>query len=603
MCGIAGIITFDRHYQHAITETKAMANKLYHRGPDDGDLWVNARNSVYFSHRRLSIIDLSKSARQPMVTDDGRLVITYNGEIYNYLQIREECIKLGSQFHTASDTEVILEAYRHWGVGSFSLLRGMWAFALYDAKLDVVIFSRDRFAIKPLYYGIYEGRLYFSSEINALTQINEHFAEHDIATMQLFLKHASLERGNWTFYKNIKRFPHAHYSIINLDKTVDPLLTSQRYWQPPKPNTHNMSFEQARDELAELLRESVHLHMQADVPVGSCLSGGIDSSAIVTLGSRYMQDKKFTTFTTHYPHYLHYDETSWAKLVTTKNNCESYFIQPCKHRFAQDLNHLIAVQNEPFGSMSIYAQYCIFRKISQTKIKVVLDGQGADEMFAGYLGFLPLYFENLLQTRQLLTLARESYAFRRVKIPGFSFSANIKKACKMFIRGYRPVVNCNQSDTDLLNEFESRLAMLHEENYNFEYRLSNLLTESNIPQLLRYEDRNSMAFSIESRVPFLDVKLVDFALSLPATYKIRGGFTKAILRQSLQGLVPNEILNRRDKMGFPAPEVEWLSDLYSIQANSTSSIEWRQFILSRWLALQSEPISDLSHKTLEQETL
>jgi asparagine synthase (glutamine-hydrolysing) len=559
-----------------------MSERLVHRGPDDDGLWVSDDHTVYLAHRRLSIIDLSADAKQPMQAYDRRFVLTYNGEIYNYRELRDACIKLGSHFNTQSDSEVIIEAYRHWGVDAFKKFRGMWAFALFDKEENKVILSRDPFAIKPLYYGTHHGRLYFASEPGALNVLGEHFCEHDLTSIHLFRESGYLERGDWTFYNNIKRFPHAHFSVIDLDKPQAD-LKFQRYWSPAHNTEHYASYDAAVNRCRDLLNDSIQLHLRSDVPVGSCLSGGIDSSAIVCMGSDLNPKEAFTTFTTHYPQHQNLDETQWAKKIIERNNARAFFTEPTQTDFVADLDDLLQAQGEPFGSMSIYAQYCVFKKIHETNIKVVLDGQGADEMFGGYLGFVPFYFEDLARKRRFVTLLQELFAFKDVDVPGLDIKAQLKRAVRFLFQKNNAAATSTSTPAEVKDELDARLAQLTVSHTSFESRLEDLLTNSNIPQLLRYEDRNSMHFSIESRVPFLETELVNFALSLPASFKIKRGFTKAVLRDALTGILPDDVRVRRDKLGFPAPECAWLKSGFDIEAPGPGSRQWRDFILERWM--------------------
>lgn len=588
MCGIAGIISFRANYEEASHQIGTMSDLLVHRGPDDHGYWFSDDRKVYFAHRRLAIIDITKHGHQPMMACDGNLVLVFNGEIYNYLELRAECIALGSVFKTNSDTEVLLESYLHWGLDAFRKLRGMWALALYDKRKNTVVFSRDPFSIKPFYYGLYRESIYFASEPQALASLNEYFSTYDPITSQLFLEHGYLERDSWTFYKNIKRFPHAHYCVIDLNQSQQ-ALNPIRYWCPSSKVDKNLSFNDAADKLRDLFKQSVSMHLRSDAAIGSCLSGGIDSSAIVCVGTELLKGSIFKTFTTHYPHHQALDESAWAKKVIEATGATSYFIEPTKESFLRDLDHLIKVQGEPFGSLSIYAQYCVFKKIAETNVKVVLDGQGADEMFGGYLGFIPYYFEQLTQERRFFRLTKELLSFRNVDIPAYDVKKQLKKLWAGLINNAHKVYNNHETlnQSEIQDELESRLTKLRPNFHSFEERLEDLLCDSNIPQLLRYEDRNSMAFSIESRVPFLVTDIVDFALSLPAEYKIRSGYTKAVFRKAMEGLIPEDIRLRRDKLGFPAPEVQWLKDCFGINAVSTGSLAWRTFILDRWRSASS----------------
>lgn len=581
MCGVAGIINTTKSTHLGKAEIHAMNNTLRHRGPDGEGIWISKCNTIHFAHNRLSIIDLTDSANQPMHSVDEKYVLTFNGEIYNYLELKKECEKLGSKFKTHSDSEVIIESYRHWGAACFSRFKGMWAILFYDTIHQQVIISRDPFGIKPLYYSFFNGCFYVVSETKALTGIAGYFKEEDLVTSQLFLEHAYLEREDWTFYKNIKRFPHAHYAIIHLDKHQTQ-LSFIRYWQPSSVINYNLTFNQAAEKLKMLFHESIQLHLRSDVPVGACLSGGIDSSGIVSIGTSLLEHQRFTTFTSQYLSHAEIDETKWAQTVIDHTKANAYFVQPTLAVFQENLDDLITAQDEPFGSMSIFSQYCVFKKISETSIKVVLDGQGADEMLAGYLGFVPLYFDELLKKRRYMTLLKELIAFKDMDLQ-YNAKSKIVSAIKARLKrknqfGRSAPVEISHCE----DELQVRLNQLSSNFDCFEDRLGDLLLNSNIPQLLRYEDRNSMRFSIESRVPFLNTELVDFILTLPASYRIRNGYTKAVLREAFKGLIPEGVRVRRDKLGFPAPELQWLKEGYGVNATTTGGVEWRSFIYNRW---------------------
>ena len=576
MCGIAGILSSQATSPELLVFLKKMQKSLHHRGPDDQGLWHD--EDVYFSHNRLSIIDLTKHGHQPMLSHDNRFVITYNGEIYNYLELKELCLSLGSQFVSHSDTEVIIECYRHFGENAFIKFKGMWAFVLYDRLTNDVIFSRDPFGIKPLYYGVYKGDIYFASEPKALRVAHDYFSEPDEVTIQLFTESAYLDRGDWTFFKNIKRFPHACFSIFRANDPIKKILP-QQYWKPiVKQETINYS--DAVTQLRALLINSISLHLRSDVPVGACLSGGIDSSAIVSIGNK-IHNQDFKTFTIWYSQHADINERQWAEKVIKHTQAQSYFVEPTYEGFIQDFDSLISSQDEPFGSTSIYAQYAIFKKIASENIKVVLDGQGSDEQFSGYLGFIPIYLSYLLDNANYLHFAKEQWRLNK----NYQSSLSMRVIYQHLTKRIKKQQN-NQFEqiniTELADTYENRLKYLSYQPQSYEEVLTQLLTDSNIPQLLRYEDRNSMAFSVESRVPFLEPELVNFVLSLPAEFKIRNGYTKAILRDAIKGIVPDDVRLRINKLGFPTPELDWMQRGFNLDVQTTNSREWRELITSKW---------------------
>ncbi|MBA2653509.1 MAG: asparagine synthase (glutamine-hydrolyzing) [Gammaproteobacteria bacterium] len=575
MCGIAGIVT--NKTSNYIPVIKQMNYLLAHRGPDGEGIWADATQRVHFGHTRLAIIDLSTHASQPMLSVDGRFVLVFNGEIYNYLELRALCEKQGSQFNSQSDSEVIIECYRHWGEKAFKLFNGMWSFALYDQLKDEIVLCRDPFAIKPLYYVIHNQTLYFASEIKALKAINSRFNEVDEVSVQLFAQHGYLDREDWTFYHHIKRFPHAHYTIINL-KTWQHKMTLVRYWSPPLP-IQKINKAEATEQLTKLLIKSITLHLRSDVSIAACLSGGLDSSAIVCISAKNNAGN-LEVFTTHYPEHLAIDESLWAKHIANHVSAKHHFATPRYDNFVNEFDKLLDVQDEPFGSLSIFAQYTLFKKIKEQSFKVALSGQGADEQFAGYHGYFNTYLESLLFKGNLFGFAREFYYLNKHHQHKLNGVQLVKKVANR-------LTSNNKVQKHLLgnaDEYHFRMNTLLQPYINFDDTLVSMLTETNLPQLLRYEDRNSMGQSIESRVPFLDKDLVDFCLSLPSSLKINKGYTKAILRDALKNIVPDNIRLRMDKLGYPVPESEWLKKAYNMTVTSNGSRDFRDMIVDKWRA-------------------
>lgn len=321
MCGIAGILGFKDEVT-ARAHLRIMSARLRHRGPDGEGTWLDVARAVGFVHRRLSIIDLTENAAQPMLSTDGRFVITYNGEIYNYRELRTECEKLGSSFRSQSDAEVAIEAYRHWNTEAFTWFTGMWAFAIYDRQEHEVVLCRDPFAIKPLFYASLNGALYFASEPKALRAADDSLAEVDEITVGLFEQHGYIDRRDWTFFKNIRRFPHANYAVVDV-RAWPGELNLERYWAPPV-RRRNIKPGDAAEELRRLLQRSIEIHLRSDVPVGACLSGGLDSSSVVCIGTRLLPDGgRFNTFTTRFPEHRDIDETHWAQKVIDSTNARA----------------------------------------------------------------------------------------------------------------------------------------------------------------------------------------------------------------------------------------------------------------------------------------
>ncbi|MBD2569388.1 asparagine synthase (glutamine-hydrolyzing) [Anabaena lutea] len=581
MCGIAGILKLDRSKIDSQL-LKSVSSSLYTRGPDDfGFLGWSGESPVQLSrnpdelqnclvglvHRRLSILDLSEAGWQPMVTPDGRYAIVFNGEIYNYLELQAELKALGHTFHSHSDTEVLLTAYAHWGNQALNRLVGMFAFAILDTQKRSIFIARDFFGIKPLYYTHWHNGFAFASEIKALLEFPG--LNHRINPQRLYdyLCLGLTDQGGETLLADIRQLPAAHYLEFSLDAPYkfDPV----RYWQVNLNQRLEISFEEAAEQLRELFLNSVKLHLRSDVAVGAALSGGIDSSSIV-MAMRYLEpDLEIHTFS-----YLADDpkvsEEQWMKIVSKAANSIMHTTQPTPTQLVEDLNHLIQVQDEPFGSTSIYAQNRVFRLAQEAGIKVMLDGQGADEMLGGYSGYLGARLASLIRQGQLgkatqfLQKASSLPNISSLKLlligGGFLLPENLQGAARDLVgKSFTP---------SWLNStwFTEQGVMLASTTQNYKRevfweRLKHDL-ENSLISLLRYEDRNSMAFSIESRVPFLTPTLVNFMFSLPEEYIIApDGTSKAVFRRAMRGIVPDTILNRRDKIGFATPEFSWLTAL------------------------------------------
>lgn len=586
MCSIAGIISPNSISAEADRSTVLLMNRiLRHRGPDGTGIWQNDTGTVTFGHNRLAIIDLSSDASQPFTTADKRLTLIYNGEIYNYRELRQLCETQGTVFRTSSDTEVVIECFRIYGTKCFSMFRGMWALAIYDSSTESVTVSRDHFGIKPLYFGWESGKFVFASEIKALRLSFSSFAIEDKATVELFERWGYLDRGDWTFFENIKRLPPSHYATIDIQNSQ---INQHRYWAPPIEFNTEDSQGKVPQYLLKLLKESVEMHLLSDVEVGACLSGGVDSSAIVSLASATTA-RPLRTFTTRFPEHPEIDESSWATAIADATNSNATFIEPSYGDFERSFDKVLYFQDEPFGSTSIFSQYLIFEAIKKNGIKVVLDGQGADEVFAGYVGLIPVYVELAARNRRglelLYNLTPLCWRYRQgTKLLRSAFNAWGKRSS-----------NSISELTHLSKTIASRLEWLQRNHGTFEELLIDMVVDSNLPQLLRYEDRDSMAHSIEARVPFLNLELVNFGLKVPARLKFQHGYTKSILRAALKGVIPEQNRTRTDKLGFPAPEIAWLMKLTNLPSEALTPAAWRKIVLERW-----RKMLEMDWKTLEQ---
>lgn len=581
MCGVAGIIAC-RPQPRALQRVPAVANSLYHRGPDGGGFltfagrrveisreWRGAQDAeTVFVHRRLSILDLHETGDQPMQSADGRFALAFNGEVYNYVELREELERLGHRFRSTGDTEVVLEAYAQWGTEAFRRFTGMFAFALLDVPQRKVILCRDYFGIKPLYYSSDGGALYFASELPALMEFVPAHRDVDPAQLYRYLRYGITDDGAYTLFSNIHQLPAAHYAEIDLDGDIE--LTAETYWQPSIWTRNDLPFEDAVQEVRRLFLQNVAMHLRSDVPVGSALSGGIDSSAVVA-GMRHLHgDLEIHAFS-----YIASDsplnEERWVDLVATHAGATVHKVYPEAGELVEELRLLSAAQGEPFRSTSIYAQYRVFREAQRVGIKVILDGQGADELLAGYRSYLGVRLASLIRGGNLA----KASAFLRscLSQPGVSASYLVQKAAEYLlpqeVQGPLRKLVGKELMPPWLNESWFRREGVNGEHLRrprgeslLKSELLRDLRTTSLPALLRYEDRNSMAFSIESRVPFLTPSLVEFVLSLPENYIVGDdGTTKRVFREAMRGIVPDAILDRRDKIGFATPEDQWMRRL------------------------------------------
>jgi asparagine synthase (glutamine-hydrolysing) len=587
MCGISGIFSF-RGNDIDFTSIVAMNNKIQHRGPDDEGYFMQGGDhsgpGLYcgndstleikqaFPHiskspatnlalgfRRLAIIDLSQDGHQPMQDKSGRYTIVFNGEIYNYLELQAGLKTKGYTFTSKSDTEVLLNMFIEYGIDSFNYLNGMWALAIWDSMKEELILARDRWGIKPLCYYRDGERIIFASEekqiIGAGVKISPNL---DIIYRYLNLG-SLVAYGDETFYKEISSVKAG--TLMRISKNE---FKSIAYYNMDISafETYDLAFEEARETYQDLFARSVNLRMRSDVEVGSCLSGGLDSSAIVCQAAQ-ASSNSFKTFSAYYNNSPAYDERKWIEIVNKAYNCHSYLISPVDKDVARDFAKISYIHDRPVIGSSPVSQYYVMKRAQEAGVKVVLDGQGSDEITAGYNHAFYRYYADLIKGRNFIRLSDElpDYLLNHPKGNCLSklgkiFFTLIKKESSLYnfeIRKLNPEIMYSRFRPGILSEIEdlktSKLS-------NFQY---NLLRNIFLPSLLHFEDRNSMAFSLESRVPFLDVNLVEFAFSLPSHYKIQGSQGKYIHRKSLQNIVPEAIYKRKDKVNFAAPgEIIWL---------------------------------------------
>jgi asparagine synthase (glutamine-hydrolysing) len=625
MCGIAGAISPKGVDPDVLIR---MDDRIAHRGPDGeayllestgkGSLRRSSRAeitgvddssaAVGFAHRRLTIIDLSERSDQPLVDASGDYAITYNGEVYNYVELREDLRRLGHSFTSDGDTEVVLEAYKEWGVGCVERFIGMWAFAILDRLRRTVLLSRDRFGIKPLYYARVGDSLYFASEIKALLAVPDLEVEPNEEVVRRFLLDGGVDYSEETFFRGIRKLPPAHNASVDLD--ADPALEPHRYWWYP-PQDGQVSEGAAAAQLRELLEDSVRIHARSDVPVGTCLSGGLDSSSIVCLAEELRAGGQIPRYTHSAFGYLPQDEAfserRHMQSVVNKTGARMFFVDPPVGRFVEELLAIVRQQDEPFGSTSIAAQWFVFETAGREGMKVMLDGQGADEVLGGYEGYFMAIASNLLQERRLLSYAhfsREHKALlgrRPLSLPHAGWSVLPRRARRAVSR--RLPIPLPPGAGIMSAELRGQVRRDYAPDPPVDLdELLRMQTESaSLPSLLRFEDRNSMAHSIEARVPFLDHRVVELAFRLAPELKIKGVQTKHVLREAMRGVLPEDIRARRDKLGFRAePEAAWII----AERHRDSLVENRTQYEERWFDAEAmAALLDGSDRSNENELL
>jgi asparagine synthase (glutamine-hydrolysing) len=602
MCGIAG--AFHTRSEIDLGRLRRMSRLLRHRGPDDegllladvesGGTWTLAgpdtpdevlasrlryspgrrepgrhrggerravaeRYRVGLVHRRLSILDLSPAGHGPMSDPEGRYWITFNGEIYNYVELRAELQGLGDRFVTGCDIEVVIAAYRRFGPSCLDRFNGMFAFALWDAAKRVLFCARDRFGVKPFYYQ-WDGETFaFASEPKALILTQALRPRPRLEAVRDLVALDWVDHGRDTFFEDLHPLPAAHYLLVSCDG-----FAQRRWWSLDPERRAAGTPAEWRREFERLFSDSVRIRMRSDVEVGSCLSGGLDSSAVVMTAARLIEHPMHV-FTCAYDEGPAFDERRYVRLVSRDAKALSHVVVPNGADFFSVFDRLTASQDEPTAGSGLYSQWKVMELAHQHGLKVLLDGQGGDETLAGYFRYLPARLRDLLAEGRLLDFARwfgpVADRLGSVTALGWTFGPWLPRGLveplrRRFGQGKDRVLARSlphlRTDPDDLprppREFHTELSR----------QLAFDTLQRLLPSLLRYEDRNSMAFSIETRLPFLDYRLVEFVFSLPDDQRLDGDTTKAILRKSLADRIPRAVMERRDKMGFETPTDLWL---------------------------------------------
>jgi asparagine synthase (glutamine-hydrolysing) len=572
MCGIAGIVGNNKNNELKDEITK-MTDLIVHRGPDGGGFYYD--NNFIFGHRRLAILDLSQKGSQPMEYM-GKYVITYNGEIYNYIELREELLDKGYKFNSDTDTEVIMAAYDFWGCNCLNKFNGMWSFAIYNREKNIIFCSRDRFGVKPFYFTEINNKFAFASEIKQFTVVNGWKSIANKPRLVEFLTSGVFDHTNETLFENVFQLMGGERLIYDINSHTYKI---ERWYNINKSYIEsNLNFNEAKEKFTQLLTDAVKIRLRSDVKVGSCLSGGLDSSSIVCIVNKLLKEEdnqcKQETVSSCFEQ-KKYDEQVYIDEVIKKTDVTGHKVFPKYENLFKDLDKITWHQDQPFASTSIYAQWNVFEGAINNDIVVMLDGQGADEQLAGYNSFHNIYFTELLMSLKLKRLIEgiDNYKGKNKKYK----LKIIKEMFRLLSHAILPEIivqelrmtkkrlkNIEKKDNTYISYIEKDIGNLSKikKNRRVSVRLESIkeILYTSLPMLLHYEDRNSMAQSVESRVPFLDYRLVEFVIGLPSEYKINGSVTKYIQRESMRGTLPDMITERKDKMGFVTPEEIWIRE-------------------------------------------
>lgn len=579
MCGIAGMARAGGPVDARVV--KGMTDVVSYRGPDDEGYgaWGAVANGgalpaartmssaggplggggVVLGHRRLAILDPTPAGHQPMGSPDGRYWMVYNGEVYNYLELQAELRARGAVFTTGTDTEVILAAYAAWGPGCLDRFNGMWSFVIYDAVEGVLFAARDRFGVKPFYYAVAGDRFGFGSEIKQLHVAELGSGRADREQVAQFLLYGHVNLSERTCVEGVRQLLPGHAIRWRVAEGVGALRPIR--WYDPARTTSMRPDGRLADyqrEFEELLEDAVQLRLRSDVPVGSCLSGGLDSSTIVLLANGMLRqrsaDGRQHTFTSCFAD-PRFDEWEFATQIVAAAGVNAHRVFADLRCLWDEMPELAWHQDEPFRSTSIYAQWNVMRLARQSGVTVLLDGQGADEVMPGYHTFIPLYLAGLLRSGQPLRAWHELDRMRRTGI--LTATEPAMRTLAKLIYHALGLTGFRRDRLAGVMRPEHAVVREHPSPMGFQETIHDDLFGS-LQSLLRHEDRNSMAFSVEARTPYLDYRLVELFLGMPGVYKMRDGWTKPFLREAMRGRMPEPVRLRVDKKGFVTPEAAWI---------------------------------------------
>jgi asparagine synthase (glutamine-hydrolysing) len=612
MCGITGLVSLQgAPIDPAVLQR--MTDRQAHRGPDGEGFLLGWEGEGGFAHklvphtrqwdgrapvrlalghRRLAILDLSDRGLQPMPTGDGKCWIVFNGEIYNHRELRTELEGRGYAFGTRTDTEVLLQAYREWGEDCLARLQGMYAFAIWDGTRGRLFAARDRLGIKPFYYATPQGTFAFASEMKALLACPGLDAAPDDDAVVGFLIHANCDYGERTLLRAVKALPPGHCLTVH---AATGQVDVRGYWQLTPEHANGVRDSVRLDGLRTMLTSTMQSHLVSDVRAGSCLSGGIDSSTVVSLIGKIWREQpdqatalgdRFLTFTSCWK-YPELDERTYADAVARSAGADSHLVFPSAEDFWETFPRMAWHQDMPFPSISYYAQWSVMRAARDAGVKVLLDGQGGDEVFGGYAKFRYAYLASLLRSGRLLRFAREAGAM--LGQGDLYYVLNLRRGYRYLPTRLRRLLGVDsllegvlRTDWERALGGEStpatrwwRYARAGGSGHTGisvmqRIQVDDIMTDT-LPLLLRMEDRSSMAFSLEARVPLLDHRLVEYGISLPDHLKVHNGWSKFAIREAMRGVLPDAVRQRTSKLGFAAPDRRWLA--HDLRPQVTTLIE------------------------------
>jgi len=552
-----------------------MISLVAHRGPDDEGIALFGPDGAWsaggeaqtegaghwtagLGHRRLSIIDLSPAGHQPMSDPSGRYWIVYNGEVYNYIEVKQELQKSGRAFQSRTDSEVVLQAFIEWGPKCLMRFNGMWAFAIYDRHTETLFCARDRFGIKPFYYACETGRFAFASEIKQLLALPWVGADANRDRLADFFLWGLETHTDETFFSRVRSLPGSHYFELTRQDLERGIFEPRRYWAPSP--SEPMGEKQAIAAFRDLLSDSVGLRLRSDVPVGVTLSGGLDSSSVVCLAGEHkrrgLDELPLDAFNIEFEG-AGYSERGFAEAAASRAGARAIMLRPGQADLARDWGRFVWHMEEPFAGLSYFSNFQIYRLIREHGIPVVLSGQGGDELLLGYERYRTYDVLFKLRAIQPLAALKEILAARsHANMPlsmqlgyGLYFSLPLLRAIRRR-RLVQPILNRNFFHENAGKTKHLRRSMLHEDRHDLQ---NSELFHYQLPHLLRHEDRVSMAHSVESRLPFLDYRLLELVLGQPTNLLFRDGWSKYMLRQAMNGILPDEVQRRTDKMGYETP--------------------------------------------------